>query len=223
MTREHKAIQRKLLHVWKRIKQHDPQNDIQNIAMLQCEAAWDLIHSMRILAEKKHGAAVMILCRSLFERSAATDVLINAGDAQIIRDYIDYGKTIVYEVGEAMKAPQEWLELQKTQYDAIKRRLGRKKWYGSTKIEDLVNKSQHGQVLLPGEAGLYRTFYKEASAISHGDSYLFLSHRDPKTGWQMQFDANEMEQWGIQGLSTGYQIFRCDALYRSGPLWSWPR
>jgi hypothetical protein len=166
---------------------------------------WELVGSIRLLVEKKHGVAAFILCRSVFEYSAAADVLARSSDPQLLADYIDSGKLIVYEASRAMGADSASLAAQQGEYDTIKARMGKKKWHGSSKIEDLITKSQHGQVLQPGEEGLYKTFYKEASSLSHGDSYVFLSHT-PKKGWQLTFDSNDQAAWGVLGLSLCYQI-----------------
>ncbi len=85
---------------------------------------------MRLLVEKKRSVAAFILCRSLFEYSAVTDVLARGTDHQLVTDYIDAGKLIIYEAGKAMGAPQAWLASQQKEYEAIKSCMGRKKWHG---------------------------------------------------------------------------------------------
>lgn len=104
-----------------------------------------------------------------------------------------------------MGANLAWLAAQQKEYDTIKARMGKRKWHGGRTIEDLINKSPHRQVLQPGESGLYNTFYKEASSLSHGDSYVFLSHT-PNDGWQLTFDSTDRAAWGVRGLSLSYQI-----------------
>jgi hypothetical protein len=137
--------------------------------------------------------------------SAVVDVLAHSSDPQVVADYIDSGKVVVYEVGKAMGEEQGWLAPQQKDYDAIKTRMGKKRWHGGTTIENLVNKSQHGQVLNPGESGLYQTFYKEASSLSHGDSYVFLTY-ELTSGWRLAYSKSERTRWGILGLSLSYQL-----------------
>jgi hypothetical protein len=172
---------------------------------------WDVIASIRLLVEKKRGVAAFILCRSIFEYSAATDVLARSSDPQLLTDYVDSGKLVLYEAARAMGANSAWLAAQQKEFDTVKTRMGKRKWHGGSKIEDLINKSQHGKVLQPGESGLYKTFYKEASSLSHGDSYVFLSHT-PNNGWQLRFDSTDRAAWGVRGLSLSYKILAATLL-----------
>jgi hypothetical protein len=158
MRKEYRPVHAKLLRLWNEIRKHRTKDDAERILMLQSQAMRDLIESMRVLVQEKHGSAAFILCRSVFEYSAVVDVLARSTDQQVLANYIDEGKLIVYEVGEAMGAAPSWLAKQRKEYEEIKARIGRKKWHGGTTIEQLVYKSQHGQVLLHGECGLYKTF-----------------------------------------------------------------
>jgi len=202
---KYRKLHLKLVRVWNRIQKHRPTDDRQRILQLQCQAMWDILDSARLLVEKRRGVAAFILARSIFEYSATVDVLARSKNPQLLADYIDSGKLVCYEVGSAMGAGPHWLAAQRTEYDAIKTRMGKKKWHGGTSIENLVNQSQHGLVLLPGESGLYKTFYKEASSLSHGDSYVFLAHT-PEVGWQLRFDETDRASWGTRGLSLSYQV-----------------
>lgn len=205
MHKEYRTVHIKLIRLWNEIQKHPLKDDRERVLIHQIEAMWDILESMCLLVEKKRGVAAFILCRSLFEYSAVTEVLVRSTDRQLLTDYIDSGKLIVYEVGKAMGAPHDWLAFQQQEYEAIRARMGRKKWYGSTKIEDLVNKSHPGQLLSVGKSGLYKTFYKQASSLGHGDSYVFLSHTHEK-GWQLTFDRGDRAEWGILGLSLAYRI-----------------
>jgi Family of unknown function (DUF5677) len=205
MCKEYRIVHLKLVRLWNQMKKRQPEDDRERVLLLQCEAMWDVIDSMRVLIEKKRGVAAFILSRSIFEYSAATDVLARSTDPQLVTDYVDSGKVVLYEASKAMGACAVLLSAQQGEYKAIKSRMGKKKWHGGRTIEDLVNKSQHGHVFVPGESGLYKTFYKEASALSHGDSYVFLSH-SPEKGWQLTFDQADRALWGNRGLSLAYQI-----------------
>jgi Family of unknown function (DUF5677) len=205
MRSEHRTVHLKLVRLWNQIAKHKPTDDRERILLLQCQAIWDIVDSMRLLVQKKRGVAAFILSRSIFEYSAVADVLARSSDPQLLTDYIDSGKLVLYEADKAMGADPSRLAGQQKEYDTIKTRMGRRKWHGGRTIEDLVNKSQHGQVLQPGESGLYKTFYKEASSLSHGDSYVFLSH-SPKNGWLLTFDKADRAEWGVRGLSLTYQV-----------------
>lgn len=208
MQREFTTVHKKVVRLWSKFQKRGAKNDRERVLLLQCQGTWDIVDSIRILAIKKRGVAAFILCRSLFEHAAVADVLARSTDPQLLSDYIDSGKLILYEVGKAMSAPPDWLAAQEKEYTVIKARMRGKNWYGSAKIEDLVNKSLHGRVLKPDESGLYKTFYKEASSMAHGDSYIYLS-RTPKQGWQLTFDPSDRAKWGIRGLALAYLIFSC--------------
>jgi Family of unknown function (DUF5677) len=202
MLRVHKDAHRELRKIWKRMKRHAPADEMEETLILQCEVAWNMVDCIRLLAEKKQGVAAMILCRSIFERTAAIDFLANSTHSQVLTNYVDYGKVIAYELAEALGASSAMLTAMKPEYDAIKSRLGNRKWHGTT-IENLVAQS-FDKALLPGEKSLYKTFYKEASSFAHGDSYVVLRHR-PKKGWHQVFDPDELRVWAIQALSMTYQ------------------
>jgi hypothetical protein len=205
MSKEHRTVHLKLLRLWNQIQKHAPMNYRQRVLQLQCQAMWDVIDSIRLLVEKKRGVAAFILCRSIFEYSAAANVLAHSSDPQLLTDYVDSGKLVLYEVGSAMGVGSAWLAAQQKECDTIKNRFGKKKWHGGRTIEELINKS-HEQVDKPVKSGLYKTFYKEASSLSHGDSYVFLSHT-PKTGWQLTFDSTDRAAWGFRALNISYQLF----------------
>ena len=130
MRKEYRTVHIKLIRLWNEIRKHRPKDDRDRVLVLQIEAMWDIVESMRLLVEKKRGVAAFILCRSLFEYSAVTDVVARSTDHQLVTDYIDAGKLIIYEAGKAMGAPQAWLASQQKEYEAIKSCMGRKKWHG---------------------------------------------------------------------------------------------
>jgi hypothetical protein len=202
---EHRAVQLKLSELWNQIQKHEPRDTRERVLRLQCQAMWEIVDSIQLLVEKKRGIAAFILSRSIFEYSAVVDVLARSTDPQLLADYVDSGKLIVYEVGAAQRADPAWLSEQQAEYDTIRSRMGKRKWHGGRTIEDLINKSQHGQVLEIGESGLYKTFYKEASSLSHGGSYVFLSHT-LGNGWQLTFDKTDTTTWGVRGLNLAYQV-----------------
>lgn len=205
MNNKHRTVHLKLMRLWNQIQTHEPIDERQRVLQLQCQSMWDIVDSIRLLVEKKRGVAAFILCRSIFEYSAAVDVLAHGSDPQLLADYVDSGKLVLYEAGKAMGADPAWLAAQQKEYDTIKARMGKRRWHGGKTIEDLINKSHHGRILQPGESGLYKTFYREASSLSHGDSYVFLSHT-PEKGWRLTFDKADRAEWGPRGLSLSYQV-----------------
>jgi hypothetical protein len=78
-------------------------------------------------------------------------------------------------------------------------------WWHQTTIEKLVERSVD-TALGAGEKSLYKTFYKEASSLAHGDSYVVLRHRTGK-GWFQVFDPNEQENCAVEALSLTYEFF----------------
>lgn len=204
MHKAHKRVQRQLLEIWRKMKRHRPGDLMEETLRCQCEVAWSVVDSVRLLCDKRQGVAAMVLCRGMFERTAAIDFLANSTDPQILTDYIDYGKIVAYELAVGLSAPQKILDAMKPEYDAIKARLGNRKWHRTT-IEKLVAAS-FDTALAAGEKSLYKTFYKEASSFAHGDSFAVLRHR-PATGWHQLFDPDEQSDWAIEALSLTYQFF----------------
>jgi hypothetical protein len=205
MSNAHRGIHLRLLRLWNQLEQHLPTDERQRVLLLQCRAIWELIDSMRLLVGKSQGVSAFILARSVFEYAAAVNVLANSEDQQVLTDYIDSGKLISYQVGRAVEAPSEWLADHQSEYELIRTRMNGRKWHGGKTTEDLIKKSDFQKALDPGASGLYKSFYKEVSSFSHGDSYTLLSH-DLTGGWQLTFDAADRAAWGIRGLSLSYAI-----------------
>src|SRR5262249_52797198 len=141
LRREHSDIEANLWNIWQKLRKDNYSNDREATLLLHCEAAWNMMEAIKTRAAQKQGTSVMILCRSMFERAAAVDYLARSTEADLIRDYIDYGKIVAYEVAEAMKAPQSWLDNFKAEYDAIKTKRGQKKWHGGS-VSSLVKRTE---------------------------------------------------------------------------------
>jgi hypothetical protein len=205
--KEHDDVETKLHNIWHKIRKERLSNDREAILLLQCEAGWNLLDCMKVLAAKKQGVGVMILCRSLFERAATVDYLATSNEPNLIADYIDYGKIVAFEVAREMDTPQLLLNNLKAEYDKLKARFGKRTWHKGS-VSSLVEKTEFNKVLQPGESGLYQGFYKETSSIAHGDSFILLHHR-PITGWTLGLEPDEFHDWAIQGLSMGYIFMAC--------------
>jgi hypothetical protein len=130
--RKHRTVHLNLVRLWNQIQKHDPIDDRQRVLQLQCQSMWDIVDSIRLLVEKKRGGAAFILCRSIFEYSAAVDVLAHSSDPQLLADYVDSGKLVVYEAGKAMGADPAWLAAQQKEYDTIKARMGKRRGWRLT-------------------------------------------------------------------------------------------
>jgi hypothetical protein len=205
--KEHDDVETRLRDIWQRMIRETFSNDRETVLILQCEAGWNILDCMKALAAEKQGAGVMILCRSMFERAAAVDYLAKSPEPGLIADYIDYGKIVAYEVAQNMDAPQSWLDNFKAEYATLKAKFGKNTWHKGS-VSSLVQDTEFHKALQPGESGLYQGFYKEASSIAHGDSFMLLRHR-PSTGWTLSLESDELHDWAVQGLSMGYIFMAC--------------
>ena len=61
----------------------------------------------------------------------------------------------------------------KADYDNLRKRFGKEKWHGKT-IKALAD--------AVGMKALYDSFYKETSAIAHGDAFVTLSYKNGAWG-----------------------------------------
>jgi hypothetical protein len=160
-----------------KINQHQSPEPHTQVVVNQCRVAWEIFNSILCLAAYDYGLGAMSLCRNLFELVVATIFLIeNPGKLQ---DFIDYGKTIAYELGGSLGADQRCLAAlkKKADYDNLKKHFGGDKWHG---------RNIRGLVEAAGMEKLYGSFYKEASSIAHGDSYVTLGYRHGR--WQFSKD-----------------------------------
>jgi hypothetical protein len=73
----------------------------------------------------------------------------------------------------------------KADYDSVKKRFGRDKWHGKS-IKALVE--------AVGMGALWGGFYKEASAIAHGDAYITLGYKEGR--WQFSKDVRNWSSYG---------------------------
>ena len=124
------------------------------------------------------------MCRNLFELVAGTIFLIE--NPSKLQDFIDYGKMVAYEIVEGTAQSGSEISMPgvtvpdatylqafrvKADYDNLKKHFGRNKWHGKN-IKQLVEST--------GMKALYDSFYKEASAISHGDAFITLGYKQGK-------------------------------------------
>jgi hypothetical protein len=157
-------------------------DDHGNACVNQCRVAWEMLNSIHCVIAYDYGLAAVSLCRNLFELVAGTIFLIE--NPTKLQDFIDYGKVVAYEVIESMPgADPVYLQALKTKgdYDNLKKRFGREKWHGKN-IKSLAEAC--------GMKVLYTSFYKEASAITHGDSFITLSYKNGAWGL-----ARDVRSW----------------------------
>ena len=159
---------------------HHPADSDDHTAVVvnQCRVAWEILNSIDCLAGYDYGLGAMSLCRNLFELVVGTIFLIENADK--LQDFLDYGKTIAYELAEAMGADQKYLAAfkQKADYDRLKKYFDKEKWH---------RKSVRGLAEAVGMQKLYGSSYKEASSIAHGDSFVTLGFHDGH--WQLSKDV----------------------------------
>ena len=77
------------------------------VVVNQCRVAWETMNSIHCLAGYDYGLGAMGLCRNLFELVVGTIFLIE--NPSTLQDFIDYGKTVAYEVTEAVGADSKFL------------------------------------------------------------------------------------------------------------------
>lgn len=166
-----------------KINQQKGEDPHTQAVLSQCRVAWETFNSIQCLVGYDYGLGAMSLCRNLFELVIGTAFLIDHPDK--LRDFVDHGKVIAYELAEELGADQEYLQIfrQKIGYDELKNRLGYN-WHGQTvkKIAELI-----------GAKELYRSFYKEASSIAHGDSYVSLGYN--KGEWRFSKDVRSWSKY----------------------------
>lgn len=165
-----------------KVNRYHSDSDHTNVCVNQCRIAWEMLNSIHCVIAYDYGLAGASLCRNLFELVAGTIFLIE--NPTKLQDFIDYGKVVAYEVIESTPgADHKYLQAFKTKadYDNLKKRFGRDKWHGKT-IKGLADAC--------GMKKLYDSFYKEASAIAHGDAFITLSYKDGAWGL-----ARDVRSW----------------------------
>jgi hypothetical protein len=179
-----------IANIGMKINTHKSTDQHTQVVVGQCRVAWEIFNSIHCLAAYDYGLGAMSLCRDLFESVVGTIFLIE--NPHKLQDFVDYGKTIAYELAESMGADQKYLAAfkQKADYDNLKKHFGREKWHGK-KIRGLVEAA--------GMEKLYESFYKEASSIAHGDSYVSLGYRDGV--WKFAKDVKSWSHYGETSLT----------------------
>ena len=170
-------------------------DDHAAVVINQCRVAWEILNSIHCLAGYDYGLAAMSLCRNLFELVAGTVFLIENPDS--LQDFLDYGKTVAYELAEAIGADQGYLAAfkQKADYDRLKKRFGREKWH---------RKSIKGLAEAVSMQKLYDSFYKEASSIAHGDSFVTLGFHSGC--WQLSKDVRSWTHYCETSLEFSFLL-----------------
>lgn len=175
-----------------KINQQTSEDSHAQAVISQCHVAWETFNSIQCLIAYDYGLGAMSLCRNLFEIVIGTAFLIDNPDK--LQDFVDHGKIIAYELAEEMGADQKSLQgfRQKANYDTIKKRLGHNKWHGQS-VKKLAEQT--------GLEELYKSFYKEASSIAHGDSYVTLGH---KGEWRFSKDVRSWSKYRETALDFSF-------------------
>jgi hypothetical protein len=155
-------------------------DDHTNLCVNQCRVAWELWNSICCLAGYDYGLGAMGMCRNLFELVAGTIFLIEHPEKTY--DFVDYGKKVAYELVKEMGADDKYTKAfaSVADYESLIVRFGKHGWHG-TNIRGVVEAIGMGE--------LYKTFYKEASSIAHGDSFVTLRYKNAT--WQLTRGVDE--------------------------------
>lgn len=201
--------------VGSKINQFHSHNDHTNVCVNQCRVAWEWLNSIQCLIAYDYGLAAISICRNLFELVAGTIFLIE--NPNKLQDFIDCGKVVAYEVVESMiKAdpayasslsvdPQKYLLefRRKADYDVLKKQFGKEKWHGKT-IKGLAD--------AVGMKSLYDSFYKETSAIAHGDAFVTLSYKNG--AWGLKKDVRSWSSYCEAALDFSF-LAMCTLYHRA--------
>jgi Family of unknown function (DUF5677) len=162
------------------------------------QIGWEWLNSIHCLIAYDYCLGAESLCRNLFELVAGTVFLIE--NPSKLQDFIDYRKMIAYEIVEATAQSASGISTAgvnvpdarylkafrtKADYDNLKKHFGRDKWHGKS-IKLLVQ--------AVGMEALYDSFYKEASAITHGDAFITLGYKQGR--WQFSKDVRSWSHYG---------------------------
>ena len=188
-----------------KINRYHSDTDHTNVCVNQCRVAWEWLNSIQCLVAYDYGLGAVSICRNLFELVAGTIFLME--NPNKLQDFIDCGKVVAYEVTESMIAAdphhasmlgvdsQGYLQAfkDKADYDNLKKRFGKEKWHGKT-IKALAE--------AVGMKALYDSFYKETSAIAHGDAYVTLSYKNG--AWGLGKDVRSCSRYCESALNFSF-------------------
>lgn len=195
-----------IANVGSKINRFHGDNDHTNVCVNQCRVAWEWLNSIQCLIAYDYGLGAISLCRNLFELVAGTIFLIE--NPNRLQDFIDCGKVVAYEVVESMIEsdpqyasslsvdPQKYLRefRKKADYDTLKKRYGNGKWHGNKSIKELAD--------TVGMKSLYSSFYKETSAIAHGDAFATISYKNGV--WGLQKDVSNWSSYCEAALDFSF-------------------
>jgi hypothetical protein len=189
-----------------KINRYHGNSDHINVCVNQCRVAWEWLNSVQCLAAYDYGLGAISLCRNLFELVAGTIFLID--NPNNVQDFVDSGKVVAYEVTESMMNadpnytstlgvdPKKYLLAfkDKADYDNLKKRFGKEKWHGHKSIKTLAN--------AVGMKVLYDGFYKETSAIVHGDAFATISYKNG--AWGLEKDVRSWSSYCDAALDFSF-------------------
>jgi hypothetical protein len=178
-----------------KINQHESPESHTQVVVSQCRVAWEIFNSILCLAAYDYGLGAISLSRSLFELVVATIFLIE--NPSRLQDFVDYGKMIAHELAESLGADKKYLAAfrREADYDKLKKHFGHETWYGGS-IRRLVEAA--------GMDKLYESFYKEASSIAHGDSFVTLAYHYGR--WQFSGDVRTWSRYCETSLTFSFLL-----------------
>jgi hypothetical protein len=198
-----------------KINLHHGDDDHTNVCVNQCRVAWEWLNSVQCLVAYDYALGAVSLCRNLFELVAGTIFLID--NPTKLQDFVDYGKVVAYELVESQinadpdyasslgLDARQYLQAfkSKADYDALKKRFKNEKWYGKPSIKTLAD--------AVGMTALYGGFYKETSAIAHGDAFVTLSYKNG--AWGLESDVRSWSRYCEEALD--FSLVAMGTLYHS--------
>lgn len=163
--------------------------DHKRAVKAQCKVALEQYAAVLHLVSADMGLPAHGLCRNLFE--GVLSALYLARDENRYDDFLRFGTKIHYElvrnVDPRVAALHSWvpeeLAVRKIDYDSLSAHFGKSNNWSKKSVADLTP--------IVGYEQLYKTFYKEASSIAHGNSFVLLK-RNHFHSWEIE--ANE-ESW----------------------------
>jgi len=163
-------------------------SDHKRAVLAQCNVAIEHYRGILVLVRQKLGLPAEGLARNLFELAITTIYL--AKHEELLDDFTDYGTKIHYDVLSATlpkllaqnKSLVYELQLRKREHQQLDVHFGAKSWH-RRRIREIAEET--------GFAPLYKTFYKAASSIAHGDSFILIRRRHLRL-WTLEINP---EQW----------------------------
>jgi hypothetical protein len=166
--------------------------DHKRAVKAQCHVAIEHYAAIIHLVGAKMGLAAYGLTRNLFEVVLGT--LYLAHDSNHYDDFLRFGTKIHYELvrdtDPSVAVLHAWvpdeLDVRKNDYDALVAHFGKANNWSKKSVRDLAPLVGFGQ--------LYRTYYKAASSIAHGNSFILLKRLNFHS-WEIEVNRKSWDDY----------------------------